>query len=110
MKLKSRLRIEIADGLTLDSTKVELLELIHEQGSLSAAQRKMGLTYRNAWLHIDSVNRMFPRKVVVSAVGGKRGGGAYVTELGRSLAAAYRRAERRSAQAVEDEVVPLMRR
>jgi molybdate transport system regulatory protein len=102
------LRIEVGEGLTLDSIKVALIEEIDKQGSISAAQRELGLTYRNAWTHIDAVNQMFPGKIVVASVGGKQGGGAYVTDLGRSLAAAFRRAELRAQQATEEEIAPLL--
>ena len=56
-------------------------------------------------MHVDAVNRMFSRKIVVGSVGGKQGGGAYVTDLGRSLAAAFRRAELRAQQATDEEFV-----
>jgi molybdate transport system regulatory protein len=107
-KPRSSLRIEVGEGLTLDSIKVALIEEIDKRGSISAAQRKLGLTYRTAWLHIGAVNRMFSRKIVVASVGGKQGRGAYVTDLGRSLAAAFRRAELRAQQATEEEIALLL--
>jgi molybdate transport system regulatory protein len=57
-----------------------LLEL--ETGSISAAARKLKMSYRRAWLLVDSMSRCFRAPVVVTLTGGQRGGGAIVTDLG----------------------------
>jgi molybdate transport system regulatory protein len=101
-----RLRILFGEGLILGPGKVELLEAIDRTGSISAAGREMGMSYRRAWLLVDALNRMFARPLVVASTGGSGGGGATITDLGRDIAAAYRRAEERSLSAIEEELGP----
>ncbi|ODA66782.1 Molybdenum-pterin-binding protein MopA [Methyloligella halotolerans] len=91
-----RLRIPIADGLVLGPGKIELLEAIGRTGSISAGGREMGMSYRRAWLLVDALNRMFAKPLILTATGGTRGGGAQVTDEGRAVVSAYRRAEERT--------------
>jgi molybdate transport system regulatory protein len=101
-----RLRIAMGEGLTLGPGKVDLIETIARTGSISAAAREMGMSYRRAWLLVDALNHMLKEPVVVAAPGGSRGGGAVVTELGTKLAAAYRRIEARTRRAIDEELAP----
>src|ERR1700675_3820704 len=78
-----RLRIAMRKGLILGPGKVDLLEAIERKGSISAASREMGMSYRRAWLLVDALNTMFGKPLVVAAPGGAHGGGAQVTKLGR---------------------------
>jgi len=89
--------------------KVRLLELIDETGSISAAGRAMGMSYRQAWLLIDSMNQAFHEPVTETLRGGAKGGGAAVTAFGRKLAALYRAMERKAADAVADDLAALER-
>lgn len=93
--------------MVLGPGKIELIEAIARTGSISAAGREMGMSYRRAWLLADALNHMFRHSVIVAAIGGARGGGAELTDFGRALAAAYRRAEARTRIAVEEELAPL---
>ena len=98
-----------ADGVAeaIGPGKVRLLELIDETGSISAAGRAMGMSYRQAWLLIDSMNQAFAEPVTETLRGGEKGGGAAVTEFGRKLAALYRAMERKAAGAVADDLAAL---
>jgi len=98
-----RLRIRIGRDFVLGPGKVDLIEEIGRSGSISAAGRALGMSYKRAWQLVDALNRMFPEPVVISAVGGAHGGGARLTEFGRQVAAAYRRAEARTLSAVREE-------
>lgn len=102
----TKLRISYGEGLILGPGKVDLLEAIERTGSISAAGREMGMSYRRAWLLVDELNRMFERPSVVASTGGASGGGASVTDFGRDVAAAYRRAEERTRIAVREELGP----
>ena len=97
----------MAKGLILGPGKVDLLEAIERTGSISAASREMGMSYRRAWLLVDALNSMFGEPLVVAAPGGARGGGARITELGKKIAAAYRRIERRTRAAIREELKPI---
>ena len=68
----------------------DLLEQIQVSGSLSEAARKLGYSYRRAWMLLDAMNRRWPKPLVTTAVGGKRGGGARVTSTGRHVLRVYR--------------------
>lgn len=99
-----RVRIRIGDELVLGPGKVELLEAIGRTGSISAAGRELGMSYRRAWLLVDALNRMFPDPLVKASPGGSHGGGAKLTDNGREVAAAYRRVEERARVAMQEEM------
>ncbi len=86
--------------------KIDLLEAIGRSGSISAAGRELGMSYRRAWLLVGAVNGMFHRPVVQAAAGGAHGGGAHLTDFGRALVAAYRRIEQRTRDAIREELAP----
>jgi len=98
-----RLRIVVRPGLVLGPGKVELLEAIERTGSISAAGREMGMSYRRAWLLVSALNEMFGGTLVMTSPGGAGGGGAQVTAFGRAVADAYRRADERSNAAIREE-------
>ena len=90
--------------MVLGPGKVDLLEAIGRTGSISAAGRELGMSYRRAWLLVDALNHMFPDTLVSAAPGGSRGGGAKLTDYGRGVAAAYRRVEARARTAMREEM------
>ena len=71
-----------SEGTFLGYGRVVLLERIREFGSITKAAKSMELSYRRAWVLIDSMNRQAPKPFVVTAAGGKGGGGTLVTEEG----------------------------
>ncbi len=99
-----RLRIVMGKGLILGPGKVDLLEAIERKGSISGAAREMDMSYRRAWLLVDALNQMFARPLVIAAPGGARGGGAQITDYGKSVAAAYRRIEQKTRTAIREEL------
>lgn len=84
--------------------KAELVERIAETGSISAAARAMGMSYRRAWQLVEALNRDFEKPVVHTAIGGARGGGARVTPFGREVVAAFRRMEGKASAAIAGEL------
>lgn len=70
--------------------KVQLLEAIERFGSISGAARSMGMAYPNAWKLIDDLNGHFREPLVERIIGGKRGGGASLTENGRAVLSIFR--------------------
>jgi len=82
-ELKGRMWIEGASGTFLGYGRVVLLERISEFGSISKAAKSMGMSYRHAWELVDSINRQARRPLVETSVGGKKGGGAKLTEAGK---------------------------
>jgi molybdate transport system regulatory protein len=84
--------------------KAELIERIAQTGSISAAARAMGMSYRRAWQLVEALNADFRKPVIATAVGGQRGGGARVTPFGRRLAARFRAMESRASLAIAAEL------
>src|SRR5262245_27401540 len=104
------LRVSIGEGHSLGPGKVRLLELIDETGSISAAGRQMDMSYRRAWLLVDSMNTGFREPVVTTAAGGAKGGGALLTPFGRELMTRYRRMESNALAAIAADMKALKAR
>lgn len=90
-----RPRIYIGEAIAIGPGKVDLLRLIGELQSISAAARALRMPYKRAWLLIEALNDGFGRPVVSTATGGKGGGGASLTALGQQLVAVYDALEKR---------------
>lgn len=88
-----RLRVHLAGEIAIGPGKAMLLEAIVAHGSISAAARAIGMSYRRAWLLTDAMNRAWPSALVETAAGGNRGGGARLSSLGHEVLARYRRLE-----------------
>ncbi len=84
-----RIRLMQGDEIALGPGKADLLKAIHEHGSISAAARRMGMSYRRAWLLVDTMNRCFREPLVLSAAGGSQGGGASLTPHGEEVLSYY---------------------
>jgi molybdate transport system regulatory protein len=89
----ARLRVSIVfeSGARIGPGKAKLLESIRDTGSISAAAREMGMSYKRAWLLLDSMNKAFTELVVRAAPGGAGGGGASLTAFGAELLERYNR-------------------
>ena len=90
LKPQTHIRIDFSGTCALGPGKISLLEGIERTGSLSAAARALGMSYRRAWLLLHSTNESFSQPVAELSVGGKDGGGAQLTEFGRRLVDDYR--------------------
>jgi molybdate transport system regulatory protein len=80
------------------------LERIDLSGSISAAARDMGMSYRQAWLLIDTMNAGFGGRVIDTSQGGRSGGGAQLTALGKQIVTRYRAMQRKIAQSTRDDL------
>ena len=97
-----RFRVDFDDRCSVGVGKIRLLEAVEHTGSLSQAAREIAMSYRRAWLLIDSMNAGFDTPVMTASVGGSGGGGAKVTPFGRELIAAYRSLDTRLATLAAD--------
>ncbi|MDP4908800.1 MAG: LysR family transcriptional regulator [Burkholderiaceae bacterium] len=91
-----RLRVKYGDQVAIGPGKIAILEAIAETGSISAAGRKIGMSYRRAWLLVDQMNQYFTEPVVVAATGGAQGGGTALTPMGLEVIALYRSIEQQA--------------
>jgi molybdate transport system regulatory protein len=90
-----RFRIDFGEHSNIGPGKVALLEGIKAHGSVSEAARAMGMSYRRAWLLLNSVNHSFNLPATINTVGGRGGGGAQITAFGTLLVERYRDVERK---------------
>jgi len=100
-RLSIRYRIDFGESCAIGPGKIALLEAIDRSGSLSQAARELGMSYRRAWLLLDSLNSSFRQPVTEMMTGGKGGGGAVLTPFGTSLIEAYRAVEAAIASTAE---------
>ena len=98
------LRILLGKTITIGPGKAELLQLIEETGSISAAAREMGMSYRRAWTLVETMNSAFCQPLVQAASGGRGGGGARVTDFGRDVLGRYRLMEKKALKSVKTEM------
>jgi molybdate transport system regulatory protein len=103
-RIKPKLRILLGAEIAIGPGKADLLDAVARTGSISAAAREMGMSYRRAWLLVDTMNRCFKRPLVEASKGGSGGGGARITEQGLDVLARYRAMELKAAASVAAEM------
>jgi molybdate transport system regulatory protein len=97
--VQPRLRVRIGDEIAMGPGKVELLGRVEQTGSITEAARQMGMSYMRAWKLIQTMNHCFTKPLVMTSRGGRRRGGAELTEAGRKALFLYQRMERDSLRA-----------
>jgi molybdate transport system regulatory protein len=97
LKLKAQILLDTVPAM--GPGKADLLEAIDRAGSISAAGRALGMSYRRAWLLVDEMNRCWRDRLVEAQSGGGAGGGAKLTDQGRRILRAYRNLEAKLAKA-----------
>ncbi|TMV03261.1 LysR family transcriptional regulator [Ruegeria sediminis] len=102
-----RLRIVFSEDEMIGPGKAELLERISNTGSIAAAGREMGMSYKRAWQLVETMNAMFNEPVVLSTRGGASGGGATLTETGKAVLSGYRSLEDEAQKAAEEHIARL---
>ena len=105
----ARLRVVLGRDIALGPGKADLLEGIRETGSIAAAGRRMGMSYKQAWLLIDTMNCCFAKPLIEAVKGGRSGGGAHLTPLGEEVLARFRRMQAASDKAIADDMAALKR-
>ena len=105
----ARLRVSIVfeSGARIGPGKAKLLESIRDTGSISAAAREMGMSYKRAWTLLDSINQAFTEPVTTAAPGGVGGGGAILTAFGVEVLERYRRIHDRATAMAADDLAEL---
>lgn len=87
--VKCRIRVMVEEEIAIGPGKAELLAAIRDSGSISAAGKQLGMSYRRAWLLVDAMNRCFKVPLVETATGGQSGGGARLTAYGEKVLDRY---------------------
>ncbi|MEI9890376.1 MAG: LysR family transcriptional regulator [Caulobacteraceae bacterium] len=103
--LKLKVQLLCGDELAMGPGKADLLEAIIQEGSISGAGRKLGMSYRRTWLLVDAMNRCWTLPLVEATAGGGQAKGARLTACGREVLAAYRALEAAVARAAAGEAL-----
>ena len=103
------IRLDLASGARIGPGKVAVLEEIGRSGSISAAGRVLRMSYRRTWQLVEELNRSLGTPVVETAAGGSGGGGAVLTEAGRTIIERYRAIEMDTALAARKHLLALHR-
>ncbi len=104
IQFRFRFRLLLGRFVAMGPGKADLLAALAETGSISAASRKMRMSYKKAWYLIDIMNRCFREPVVETVKGGRGHGGAKLTAMGRQVLDRYRAIEARAAAAVAEDL------
>jgi molybdate transport system regulatory protein len=88
--LQLRLRVLRGGDIVMGPGRADLLTQIRATGSIAAAGRQMGMSYKRAWALVEAMNAIFAAPLVEAVKGGAGGGGAHLTEAGMNVLAAYR--------------------
>lgn len=107
--LQLRMRVRLGDVVAIGPGKIALLEAVRTYGSITAAAKALGMSYRRAWLLLDELNRSLRQPAFVTALGGSKGGGAALTAAGESLVALYRGIESDAIRAARPKIAKLLR-
>jgi molybdate transport system regulatory protein len=99
-----RLRVLQGEAIAFGPGKAALLLAIDQTGSISAAARSIGMSYRRAWLLVEAMNQCFTLPLVATATGGAKGGGAQMTVMGRDIIARYQAMQSRADAAVAEDM------
>ncbi|HEY2138139.1 MAG TPA: winged helix-turn-helix domain-containing protein [Xanthobacteraceae bacterium] len=97
------IRIDLANGDRIGPGKIAVLEAIRATGSISAAARSLGMSYRRAWLLVEEINNALREPAVTAETGGRRGGGAVLTSVGERVVDLYRAIEAHARSAAAGE-------
>lgn len=101
--IRISVRIDLASGKRIGPGKIALLEAIRSTGSISAAARSLGMSYRRAWLLVEEINHALRGPAVTAETGGRRGGGAIITPVGERVVGLYRAIEAHARAAASAE-------
>lgn len=102
-----RPRVYLRADVSVGPGKIDLLKRVDAERSISAAARAMGMSYKRAWELLAALNHDFGAPVIVTATGGRRGGGAALTPLGHAVVERYEALEARVNGAAEREIARL---
>jgi len=87
--LHASITLRRTDAGRVGAERIALLREIRTTGSISAAARAVGLSYKGAWDAVQVLNNLFERPLVQPSVGGREGGASLVTAAGDAVIEAF---------------------
>jgi molybdate transport system regulatory protein len=110
MKLiKTKIQIFNQDVSAFGPGKQQLLIAIIDHGSISAAAKSMKMSYKRAWDLVNAMNDSFAEPLVITKIGGSRGGGAELTVLGHQVLSLYKTAVQNSEHFIDVQMADLIK-
>lgn len=103
----SHLRVTLSEDFYIGPGRADLLEGIAETGSIAAAGKTMGMSYKRAWSLVQALNEGFGAPLVETTRGGSAQGGAGLTLAGREVLARYRHMQGAARGAIAADVEAL---
>ncbi len=108
-QLRIKIQLTRGEDIAMGPGKADLLDAIRHEGSISSAARSLGMSYRRAWMLVEVMNRCWCAPLVDATAGGRRGGGAHVTDMGLNVLDLYRQVQRSAHAAAELDGWPKLR-
>lgn len=105
--LRPKIRLMVGPEIAVGPGKADLLGAVHASGSISAAARSLGMSYKRAWYLLDTMNQCFNAPVVETVKGGRGHGGAKLTATGNRVLGLYRSIETRAGEAMAADLAAL---
>lgn len=106
--LKIKTQLYSGEEIAMGPGKADLLEAIRDLGSISAAGRALGMSYRRAWLLVDTMNRCWRSPLVETSPGSTHGGGARLSGLGEDILRRYRALQMRLDLAAQSDELAML--
>jgi len=108
LKVRLRMRIYRDQTIAIGPGKIALLRAIEHTGSITAAAKFLGMSYRRAWLLVEEINKSLVLPATEAEGGGFRGGGTRLTDVGREIIRRYQAAEDAAMQAAGEHIHAMM--
>jgi molybdate transport system regulatory protein len=106
----THLRVTFTDAFYLGPGRADLLEGIAETGSISAAGKRMGMSYKRAWGLVQALNDGWGRPLVETSRGGAEQGGASLTADGEFVLGRYRAMQQATRDTIASDVTAIAKR
>lgn len=106
----THLRVTFTDTFYVGPGRADLLEGIAETGSISAAGKRMGMSYKRAWGLVQALNDGWGRPLVETSRGGAEQGGASLSADGEFVLARYRAMQQATREAIAADVTTVAKR
>lgn len=109
-RISGMLRIMGPEEPFLGPGRIELMQRIAATGSINKAAKEMGMSYKKAWMMVQSLNRQAADPLILTQTGGEQGGGAHLSEAAQALIQGYQALQERFKAFLEEETQNLLRR
>jgi molybdate transport system regulatory protein len=99
--VRADLSLQSSGSSAIAAAQVALLEAIAATGSITAAARRAGISYKTAWDRVDAINNAAAQPLVQRSAGGSGGGGTVLTAFGQRIVDGFRAMEKEHAAFLE---------